>query len=207
MESQIQQEKAQMLQKLVAENDSVKKVMETLSKRQRYRTKTDLYQFRDQVKKYTGSSIDSEDLLNSFKELQNAGAGKLILKRNGKASEISRPKFEWRYSLKDVARAAGFGPPLEEKSEEAGVKKKRGRPRKTTAESVPAVRKRGRPRKYSALTEETATLPSKRVVKSTRAFVTSIQLRPNFQVRLEYPTDITKSESKMISDFVSSSLK
>lgn len=186
MEKEVQKEK---LQKLVEENKAVKTVMETLSKRQRYRTKTDLYQFRDQVKRFTGTDLEKEELLNSFKELQDAGVGKLIYKRKRDGSSNNRPRFEWRYSLKDVARASGFGEPLSTPIGE--IHKKRP--------ETPQKRGRGRPPKEQA---QRADSPIKRSVKSVKAIISTIQLRPNFSVRIEYPTKMTKDEAKKIANFL-----
>ena len=133
MEKVSQQENIQKLQRLAEEDKDVKTVMETLSKRQRYRTKTDLYQFRDQVKKFTGSELGQEDLVKTFRELQSAGIGKLIYKRG--AENDKRPRFEWRYSLKDLARATGFGDPLSEPIREISkaAEKKKAEQKKNAA--------------------------------------------------------------------------
>jgi hypothetical protein len=184
----------QKIQQLAESDTSVKTVMEALSKRRRFRSKTDLYHFRDQVKKFTGSEMDSETIINTFKELQSAGVGRLILKRERGQKSPARPRFEWRYSLKDVARAAGFGEPLTNEPKE--IAKKRGRPRKEKEVKVGQKGKRGRPRKIEAA--------GARSIQFMSTMVAVVKIRPNVDVRVEYPKNITKAEAKKVAALISS---
>jgi hypothetical protein len=184
----------QKIQQLAESDSSVKTVMEALSKRRRFRSKTDLYHFRDQIKKFTGSEMNSETIINTFKELQSAGVGRLILKRERGQKSPARPRFEWRYSLKDVARAAGFGEPLTNEPKE--IAKKRGRPRKEKAATDSPKAKRGRPRKIQAA--------GAKEVQFMNARVAVVKIRPNVEVRLEFPKSITKAEAKKVAALISS---
>lgn len=187
-------ESIQKLQKLTESDSSIKTVMEALSKRRRFRSKTDLYHFRDQVKKFTGSEMNSETIINTFKELQAAGVGRLILKRERGQKSPARPRFEWRYSLKDVARAAGFGEPLTNEPKE--ISKKRGRPPKEKEINLNKPGKRGRPKKISP-TEQ-------RVFQMISSMVSVVKIRPDAEVRIEYPKDMSKTEAKKVAELISS---
>lgn len=191
----------QKLQQLAETDSSVKTIMEALSKRRRYRSKTDLYHFRDQVKKFTGSDMNSETIINTFKELQTAGIGRLVMKRERGQKTPVRPRFEWRYSLKDVARAAGFGEPLSTEPQEI-KKSKRGRPPKQKTEGLVSKQaKRGRPKKVKS---SDVLLAKGAEVEIKKTMVAVIQIRHNAEVRFEYPKNITKEEGKKVLELISS---
>jgi hypothetical protein len=77
-----------------------RKVFSYLSTRERHRNRTDLRQLYTSVFE-EGDSTSYEDFIKVFQELHNAQVGVLI---RGRRNDPDR--FQWRYNLKDVAKAA-----------------------------------------------------------------------------------------------------
>ena len=188
------------LQKIVNQDPSAKKVMEALSKRQRFRKLTDLYQFRAQIKNLTGADLVQSDIIKIFKELQGAGIGKLVLKRGH--SDLRRPRFEWRYNLRDVARVAGFGEPLQGPMSELTSVVNRAPSSRLKREGSKTGRPRGRPRVNVSPYRMAAVGAKPRV---TKMIVSTIKIGPNTEVRIEYPEGISRSDAKRVAEFFAQS--
>ncbi len=88
------------LAKVATLNDAAVAAFETFSGRQRFRSNTNLRRFHRELEDKYGK-IDEKQLIETFKSLQDAGMGSLIVGRNK-----SKTRFAWNYSLRDVAKLA-----------------------------------------------------------------------------------------------------
>lgn len=108
-------------------------VFGVLAKRERYRKETNLTKLHNQLMNQ-GFSIVEEDYINTFRSLEEKGAGVLIFGRKGKPN-----RFKWNYNLKGVAKMAKG-----EETDIQSIKKGPGRPQGSTNIMKRPV---GRPRK------------------------------------------------------------
>ncbi len=81
-------------------NDAAIAAFDTFSKRKRFRSNTNLLRFHAELEEKYGKIKESE-LITTFKKLQEAGLGSLIVGR-----KPSDTRFAWNYSLRDVAKLA-----------------------------------------------------------------------------------------------------
>lgn len=88
------------IKSIATETNTSKTIFDALERRQRYRRQTNLSKFESQLLN-NGEKIVNDEYLNTFKKLETAGVGSLIIGRRGKPN-----RFVWNYSLKDVAKAA-----------------------------------------------------------------------------------------------------
>jgi hypothetical protein len=79
------------------ETPTSKAIFKALAERQRFRRRTDL----NRLHKTLGDQITEEEFLSTFKKLQEAGIGSLIIGRKNNPN-----RFAWNYNLKSVANAA-----------------------------------------------------------------------------------------------------
>lgn len=86
------------LEQIPTLNDAAVAAFDVFSKRRRFRSNTNLSRFHRELELKYGT-IDENQLLETFKALENAGMGSLIMSR-----KKDRTRFAWNYSLKDVAR-------------------------------------------------------------------------------------------------------
>lgn len=82
-------------------NDAAQKAFETFGQRQRFRSNTNLKRFQRELELKYKTAVDDKQLLETFKGLEDAGMGSLII---GRKSQNTR--FAWQYSLRDVAKLA-----------------------------------------------------------------------------------------------------
>ncbi len=92
-------------------NPVAKTIIDDFAKRQRLRRETTLDRYERHLADTYGQ-IDHNQLVETFQTMENLGLGSLISGRGGKPS-----RFIWKYSLRDVARAAKG----EIKAEEMGL--------------------------------------------------------------------------------------
>lgn len=91
------------LKELMTINDAAVATFEELKNRQRYRKETNLRRFRRTlIEKY--GKIDHEQLEDVFKRMESLGMGSLVIGRDDKPT-----RFVWKYSLREVAKAAEAG--------------------------------------------------------------------------------------------------
>lgn len=108
--------------KTIAESsDTSKAIFEVLKDRKRFRRYTNLSQF-NQVLLNKGYKVVEDEYFDTFKALEKAGAGSLIIGRKGNPN-----RFIWDYNLKDVAKAASG-----EEVKPQVIKRGPGRPPKVT---------------------------------------------------------------------------
>lgn len=82
-------------------NDAAQKAFKTFEERQRFRSNTNLSRFHRELEKKYQVKVDDKALLEMFKALEGAGMGSLIIGRKS-----SNTRFQWQYSLRDVAKLA-----------------------------------------------------------------------------------------------------
>lgn len=92
------------LQVVSNQSDTSRLIFKELGNRQRFRSSTDLRQFRNNLLA-SGMKIVQDDFTKTFKDLEKLGAGSLITGRRGNAS-----RFIWNYNLKSLAKAAAGAP-------------------------------------------------------------------------------------------------
>lgn len=115
-------------------------VLDDMSERERFRRYTNLDLYRQQLIR-KGVKVVTQEYFDTFKKLEEIGAGKIVYGRKGNPH-----RFEWHFSLKDIAKGAKGqleGSPKELYSK---PKAKRGRPRKNIAPEVvkgPVVQSKG----------------------------------------------------------------
>lgn len=108
--------------KTIAESsDTSKAIFDVLKDRKRFRRYTNLSQF-NQVLLNKGYKVVEDEYFDTFKALEKAGAGSLIIGRKGNPN-----RFIWDYNLKDVAKAASG-----EEVKAQVIKRGPGRPPKVT---------------------------------------------------------------------------
>ncbi len=86
--------------KVAKMNDAAIAAFDTFGKRKRFRSNTNLLRFHAELEEKYGK-IKVSDLETTFKKLQDAGFGSLIVGRKD-----TDTRFAWNYSLKDVAKLA-----------------------------------------------------------------------------------------------------
>lgn len=88
-------------------NPTAKEVGKALGRRERDRSVTNLNWFKYDLLSGPGQpSIAMNDFITVFSELEKLGVGSLIRGRKQKNGTVTPPRFNWNYSIKDIARAA-----------------------------------------------------------------------------------------------------
>lgn len=146
------------LKELSHKNRTAEVTMTALAVRERNRTFSDIQRTRAKLIK-EGEKIVESDYMQLWKDLQDAGVGVIVY-----GSKKRADRFEWHFSLKQVAKACLEG--VDQKSEPA-----------TTTVKTPKVIRR-----------EAAPQPK---LSDRLVFVT---LRNNFDVEIKLPFDISKGE-------------
>ncbi len=82
-------------------NPVAKNIVADLGKRLRLRRKTNIPRYQRHLADQFGSEVDEAQLVDTFKKMESLGLGSLVNGRGGKPS-----RFVWKYSLRDVAKAA-----------------------------------------------------------------------------------------------------
>lgn len=93
------------LKDIAHKNRTAEVTMTSLAMRERVRTFSDIVRTRTQLLKM-GEKIVEDDYLQFWKDLEKAGIGSII---NGQKGRPAR--FEWHFSMKDVAIASLEGMP------------------------------------------------------------------------------------------------
>lgn len=88
------------LSKVANLNDAAVATFDVFAKRQRFRSNTNLSRFHRELEDKYGT-INEDELLQTFKGLEQAGMGSLIVGR-----KKTKTRFIWNYSLRDVAKLA-----------------------------------------------------------------------------------------------------
>lgn len=81
-------------------NDASVALFTEFAERKRFRRNVNLKRLRRELSQKFGD-INSQQLLETFKQMQNLGLGSIIYGRGGKSTQ-----FLWNFDLKDVAKAA-----------------------------------------------------------------------------------------------------
>lgn len=152
-----------------------------LGLRQRARAYTVLAQFKDQLIEM-GEKIVDRDYMDYWRGLEAAGAGSLVVGRHGKPT-----RFEWYYSCREIAKFVIEGniemKPVvfkPSKRDRVQVKKDMGLKLAQTIQT--------------AVNKDTAAL----VTKSERV-IYSIQIRPDYVLEVNLPSDISPKELETVS--------
>ncbi len=160
-----------------------------LALRDRIRTFSDIARLRTELVR-SGEKIIEKDYFAYWKGQEDAGMGVIVYARKGKLS-----KFQWHYSMKEVALVGMNG--KDEKIET-------GKPPVKHNPVLQAQFKRIKSKKTRLITKP------KRVSKPATAQVlpksdklVCIALRPDFTIQMNVPSDFSKKEA----DFIASALK
>lgn len=151
--------------------------MVLLAIRQRARNFTSMGKIKNQLLQM-GETVVDKDYKTFWKDLENAGAGSIILGRRGRET-----RFEWSYSLKDVAKIAIEG----HESEIQRLDKKRNK--KPNLAKAIDILNRSRAGSKSTVKYE----PSKQ-----EKLVYRIPIRPDFTLEVNLPTDVSREELQKI---------
>lgn len=173
------------LMELSHANTTSYSITKRLADRQRLRKITDISRLKNDLIK-AGERIVDTEYTAYWKELQSQGIGNVIYGRNGKPN-----RFEWHYSLKNVAKSALEGENIEAKElkQSAPVKVKRGR---------------GRPKGFSpkkkalATKEETTevvpTFVSAQATKSASDKLVFVPCSNGLHIEIKMPHNVTALE-------------
>lgn len=91
----------QELAKLAKKSNAASAIFDDMANRERFRREYNLKRLHKELSEKSKKPIDDKEFLETFKALQAAGLGSLIVGRGGKED-----RFIWDYNLKDVARCA-----------------------------------------------------------------------------------------------------
>lgn len=161
----------EMVKQAANSSNTATKTMVLLGIRRRARTFTSMGKIKEQLYRM-GEQVDDKDYKAFWKDLEAAGAGSVILGRRGKET-----RFEWSYSLKDIARIAIEG-------HEAEVQRiETKQPKNSVSKAIDTLvkRKPGRPRK------EVAPIKQEKLVYR-------IPLRSDFVLEVNLPADVSAEE-------------
>lgn len=86
-------------------NKTAEAIFGIFSERIRFRRVTNLQKLHNDLVNQN-KPVDDDDMVQTFKSLEDAGLGALVIGRNGNPS-----RFVWDYNLKEVAKAALEGKP------------------------------------------------------------------------------------------------
>lgn len=171
------------IKEIAKENQQSKTIFNALAARQRTRKVTDVRQFYYKLLN-EGAKLSKEDVIHTFKRLEDAGAGSLIIGRKNKPD-----RFEWNYSIKKIASAAvgsQVKKPIKNKKEQYNFNKELRRKRKRLSPD-------------ELRTEVSQLLSNVSFKNLTAVIATSINIRDNFSVKLELPLNLTKEDADKIS--------
>lgn len=170
-----------VLKTIAEKSPTATRVTMSLALRARLRHFSDVNRIKSELVR-AGEKIVDADFNQYWKDLDKAGVGSIIYGRKGKST-----RFEWFYSLKSVAKAAIEGKDLDESRivPKKGVKvilKKN--PINTITFETPEVKEKAKETPKPSL-----------VVNDTRVFIV---LRPDFQLEINLPSDVTPREVELI---------
>lgn len=148
--------------------------------RQRAHTSTTLSSVKNQLAKMK-EKVNERDFIDFWKELEAAGAGALILGRRGKQT-----RFEWNYSLRQIAQLSIEGKELE--VQKFGERLKQ-------AEGIPEVKPVKKQPKKLASKENTAL--------KQNSIVYNIQLKPGYMAQVILPEGISEEELQRLTNCIS----
>lgn len=93
---------AKVLKAIAHENDNAEVIFKYLRERQRTRPVMDLRQVLYKICNESGDLLKMEDVMHTFRRLQDIGVGSIIIGRG------SRPnRFKWNYSIQQISKLAG----------------------------------------------------------------------------------------------------
>jgi hypothetical protein len=93
---------AKVLKSIAHENQNSEVIFKYLRERQRTRPVMDLRQVLYKICNETGDLLKMEDVMHTFRRLQDIGVGSIIIGRG------SRPnRFKWNYSIQQISKLAG----------------------------------------------------------------------------------------------------
>lgn len=90
------------LVEIAQKSELARAIFKTLADMGKSRPSTDLGRFKSRVSDVLGQHISNSELLKVFKDLQDAGCGKLILSRNLSSAPH---RFQWSHNNVEVGRA------------------------------------------------------------------------------------------------------
>lgn len=160
------------LKQITNASHTAEAVMTHCALRTRLRTFTDIPRTQKELIR-AGEKIVDKDYQAFWENLQAAGAGVIVLGRNGKP-----PRFEWHYSMKKVAQAALEGKNIQTNRFENVVASK-------TAPVAPK------------LTKPAIPAPKLKAVETPKSVF--IPLRTDFCLEFSVPANLSKAEAEMIS--------
>lgn len=91
----------QELAKLAQKSKAAQAIFKDMSDRERFRREYNLKRLFKELQEKTKATLDEREFLQTFKDLEAAGLGSIVLGR-GKTAD----RWIWSYNLKDVARCA-----------------------------------------------------------------------------------------------------
>lgn len=146
--------------------------------KQRHQAYTNIATVKSQLKDM-GEAVQEKEYMEFWKALQDAGVGEIILGRRG-----GHTRFEWFYSLRDVAQAA-----IEGKGDVKKLRSSRSRHRSSPS----GLQHRRR---------QLATAP-----KREERLVFNIQVRPGYALEVNLPGDISPEELEKVKNSFSTQLR
>ena len=191
---------AAQLRNIAKENKQSKTIFSALASRKRTRKITDLRQFQYKLLD-EGAKLSKEDVLHTFKRLEKAGVGTLIIGRKNKPT-----RFEWNYSIKRVAKAASnssIKSITEKKTDDSLPALVKEKPKKILTKSFIT---KSPSKKYTKkeLHNEVNNLPLATISeKNIRAVIsTTVKLHDNFSAKIEIPFGLTEEDADQLSELI-----
>jgi hypothetical protein len=156
------------IRSIAKDSEESQTIFNSLAERKRTRKITDLRQLQYKLLD-EGAKLTKEDVMKTFKALEDAGVGSIIIGRKGKPT-----RFKWNYSIKRVAKA---GVP---------TKLKKNEPLKVSSKKMNA----------SEFSERVkGIIPLALAENSFLAVIsTTVKIRPNFSSKIELPLDLKKED-------------
>lgn len=167
------------LMELSTRNSTTYSITKRLNDRQRLRKITDISRLKNDLIK-SGERIVDTEYATYWKELQAQGIGNVIFGRNGKPN-----RFEWHYSLKNVAKSALEGVNVETKAlPSAHMKRGRGRPKGFSPK-----------KKIEApIIEQPPTIVSTQSTKTSNDKMIFIPCQGGLHIEIKMPYNVTTNE-------------
>lgn len=165
--------------------------------RKRARSVTNIGHLKTQLEQMDGP-IAGRDYMDFWRGLEEAGAGSVILGRRGRYT-----RFEWNYSLLDIAKIAIEG--KEAEIERLAFKRHPNAEVKPSivVDEVPVV-KIGKPKVKGA--KRGRKPKAKHAVRQER-LVFNIPVRPGYNLEINLPSDVSDKELEKIKGYLAVPLK
>lgn len=174
------------LKKVASSSHTAQVVALSLAMRERLRHTSDITRTKNALIR-SGERIVESDYEQFWEDLQAIGAGSIIYGRNGK-----QDRFKWHYSLKKVAEACIEGNDVHAEKLAGDLEEVNSQKSKTI------LRKKAVKHVLTAKQKEEKVKESGAVATASGDSLVYVPLRPNFDVEIKVPQDLTRDEVEVL---------